>query len=307
MKEYHHGFIFDVANEHQYVGYGHDMFSMSKNMPDMVNEYYSDRGLLAFSGKGDKYTHRTMISDNLKSNLTGTDYKALTSDFTTKKQAILDKYDTEIRSLESKRKLLIQEKMGKGSITQTQYQQLKELPEMKQIEDEILQLRRTQNAEIEALPEFQQMKDIDKAYIERMDNIKKQLGSKTMTIENLEQIDPEFAKAYKALLDAEAKIGYNETGTFLMNEHSHNEVLVSNPKITALYTDDINTIPEEYLRKAMEEKILKEGKVFPGHILKVGSFLNHQLDTAFLMEVKKVSIVDVANCVTVCKNNIILA
>lgn len=39
--------------------------------------------------------------------------------------------------------------------------------------------------------------------------------------------------------------------------------------------------------KAMEEKILKEGKVFPGHILKVGSFLNHQLDTAFLMEVGK--------------------
>ncbi|MBP3300767.1 MAG: xanthine phosphoribosyltransferase [Clostridia bacterium] len=37
--------------------------------------------------------------------------------------------------------------------------------------------------------------------------------------------------------------------------------------------------------KAMEEKIRKEGKVFPGHILKVGSFLNHQLDADFLMEV----------------------
>lgn len=37
--------------------------------------------------------------------------------------------------------------------------------------------------------------------------------------------------------------------------------------------------------KALEDKILKEGKVFPGNILKVGSFLNHQLDVAFLMEV----------------------
>ncbi|MBQ4323522.1 MAG: xanthine phosphoribosyltransferase [Clostridia bacterium] len=37
--------------------------------------------------------------------------------------------------------------------------------------------------------------------------------------------------------------------------------------------------------KAMEKKILNEGKVFPGNILKVGSFLNHQLDTDFLMEV----------------------
>ncbi|MBP3388544.1 MAG: xanthine phosphoribosyltransferase [Clostridia bacterium] len=36
--------------------------------------------------------------------------------------------------------------------------------------------------------------------------------------------------------------------------------------------------------KALEEKILKEGTVLPGNILKVGSFLNHQLDAALLME-----------------------
>ena len=36
--------------------------------------------------------------------------------------------------------------------------------------------------------------------------------------------------------------------------------------------------------KALEEKILKEGKVLPGHVLKVGSFLNHQIDTPFMME-----------------------
>ena len=35
---------------------------------------------------------------------------------------------------------------------------------------------------------------------------------------------------------------------------------------------------------ALEEKILKEGKVLPGNILKVGSFLNHQLDADFIME-----------------------
>ena len=39
--------------------------------------------------------------------------------------------------------------------------------------------------------------------------------------------------------------------------------------------------------KALEEKILKEGKVLPGHILKVGSFLNHQMDPDFLMEMGK--------------------
>ena len=36
--------------------------------------------------------------------------------------------------------------------------------------------------------------------------------------------------------------------------------------------------------KAMEKKILEEGKVLPGGILKVGSFLNQQIDTAFLAE-----------------------
>ena len=37
--------------------------------------------------------------------------------------------------------------------------------------------------------------------------------------------------------------------------------------------------------RLMEEKILKEGKVLPGGILKVGSFLNQQIDTGFLAEI----------------------
>lgn len=39
--------------------------------------------------------------------------------------------------------------------------------------------------------------------------------------------------------------------------------------------------------KALEEKILKEGTVLPGNILKVGSFLNHQIDADFTMEMGK--------------------
>lgn len=35
----------------------------------------------------------------------------------------------------------------------------------------------------------------------------------------------------------------------------------------------------------MEEKILNEGKVLPGGILKVGSFLNQMIDTVFLKEI----------------------
>ncbi len=39
--------------------------------------------------------------------------------------------------------------------------------------------------------------------------------------------------------------------------------------------------------KALEEKILKEGQVLPGNILKVGSFLNHKIDADFMMEMGK--------------------
>lgn len=37
----------------------------------------------------------------------------------------------------------------------------------------------------------------------------------------------------------------------------------------------------------LEERILKDGKVFPGNILKVDSFLNHQMDIALINEIGK--------------------
>lgn len=36
--------------------------------------------------------------------------------------------------------------------------------------------------------------------------------------------------------------------------------------------------------KALEERILKDGKVLPGNILNVNTFLNHQIDAPFMME-----------------------
>lgn len=39
--------------------------------------------------------------------------------------------------------------------------------------------------------------------------------------------------------------------------------------------------------KALEEKIIAEGEVLPGGVLKVGSFLNQQFDIGFLMEMGK--------------------
>ena len=39
--------------------------------------------------------------------------------------------------------------------------------------------------------------------------------------------------------------------------------------------------------QALEEKIAREGTVLPGGVLKVGSFLNQQIDTVFLKEMAK--------------------
>ena len=42
------------------------------------------------------------------------------------------------------------------------------------------------------------------------------------------------------------------------------------------------------IMKELEEKIRAEGKVYPGRVLKVGSFLNHQIDTVFMSRICKV-------------------
>lgn len=39
------------------------------------------------------------------------------------------------------------------------------------------------------------------------------------------------------------------------------------------------------IMKKMEEKILKEGTILPGGVLKVGNFLNQQIDTPFMKEI----------------------
>lgn len=40
----------------------------------------------------------------------------------------------------------------------------------------------------------------------------------------------------------------------------------------------------EKVLKALEEKIVREGKIYAGNVLKVDNFLNHQIDVGFLMQ-----------------------
>lgn len=94
---------------------------------------------------------------------------------------------------------------------------------------------------------------MNKLYVKRLDEIKAKLGNRTMTLENIEEIDPEFAKAYREFLQRNDS---EHTGkASLLRSYWHNEVLVSNPKISAIFTDNINQLPEEYLIKAQEENL----------------------------------------------------
>ena len=37
--------------------------------------------------------------------------------------------------------------------------------------------------------------------------------------------------------------------------------------------------------QALKERIIKEGKVLPGNIIKVDGFLNHRVDVAFMEQI----------------------
>ena len=89
---------------------------------------------------------------------------------------------------------------------------------------------------------------MDDLYTRRLENIKEKLGNEPMTFDSIMEIDPEFANAYRYFLEPS-----NQSS--LMNQNRHNEVLVSNPQIIAIFTDNINNLPEEYLIKSQAENL----------------------------------------------------
>ena len=157
VREHRHGFIFDVKNEKQYVAYNIDIFSLAKNIPNMLIEYYRDKGFKANRNKGEKFTHRSNVSDKLK------EYMGIT----------------------------------------------------------------------------------DEEYINKLDNIKSKLGKETLTMEKLKSIDLDLYNAYEKLFKS------NE----LLNQQNHNEALVSSPQISAIFTNNIDELPEEYLVMAEEQNL----------------------------------------------------
>ena len=61
-------------------------------------------------------------------------------------------------------------------------------------------------------------------------------------------------KVLKNLLNIQNEAVLNSEQTILVNQY-HNEILVSNPEISGIFTIDLKNIPEEYLKKAQEEDL----------------------------------------------------
>lgn len=93
----------------------------------------------------------------------------------------------------------------------------------------------------------------DDEYIQRLDKLKNNLKGQTLTFDSLQKYDPELANAYKQFFSLPESQRDGLDG--LLNASHWNEVLVSNPNIIAIYTKDIDKIPEEYLKKAQEENL----------------------------------------------------
>lgn len=163
--------------------------------------------------------------------------------------------DSKLLELKKQRQSIIKNTFGTDNITNAQYRELKSNVDFVNIEKQMKDLRNQELAEIENIPAYKEL-DMDNKYIARLDNIKAKLGDKPMTLDNIRVIDIELADAYKAFL---AKDGANkdeqDNSASLLRSSWHNEALVSNPKITGIFTDNIEKIPEEYLEKAQEEHL----------------------------------------------------
>ena len=205
------GFIFEIGSGNEYVGMGHDMYSLGKNKPQVVAEYYRDKGLKALSGKGYKYSHRSFISSHLKDILHITENTY--SDLIANKR----KLNSELEKLSSNstEAIDIQAKIAK-------------------IDSEI--------------------QKINEDYVARIDKVKAQSSSKQINLEEIRSIDPKLASAYEQFL-ARDNTGHKFGKEALMRNDYWNEVLVSNPIISAIYTKNLNNLPVEYLEKAQKEGI----------------------------------------------------
>lgn len=259
------GLLLQAKNEGQLVGTGHDIFSFGKDIDGILLEYYRDKGLLANSGKGLKFKHRTSISDSLKEILYGVNYENLYNERQIKIQQIYDRFTPQIEKLNNERKSLIEslskKLYGKTDITTSEYIQLKKkYPKIQELETNISILENKCNNEISQLEENKMIEKINNEYIKRIDKLKE--SENPITLEDIKNIDVELYNAYVEYLSRTTTDRLSENA--LLSKKYHNEVLLNEVNVdaymikvergTSIYDFHAN-VPEEFFNRAQNEHI----------------------------------------------------
>jgi len=251
--QFQRGFLFNISNDNQFVGYGRDIYSHARNKQQLVTEYYRDKNLQARGGKGEKYDHRTMISDELKDLLFDGKFSKTYNTHKEKSADITYQYNIRLKELEKERKSIILQN-SQGRLTYEEYKALSEKPEYQKITREIKKVEQEFRKALEQIPEKAELDRMNQEYITRVDKIKKELGTEFLTLERLQEIDSKFAKTYEEFFSRNASDNSEENRKILLRDDTyHNEVLISNPTIAGIFTADLANLPDEYLEKAEDE------------------------------------------------------
>lgn len=244
-----HGFVLIPKNNSQHVISGFDIYSLGKNVPSMLIEYYRDRGVYNAYGKL-RYSERVKASNALKEIL-HPEYTKLVQELNSAIDLINKRYDSIIDNAEKALKKKIQQLTGKENPNYEEYKAIIDNPELKELKNAIADLKQKKNTALETIPSRRKVEQIDDDYINRLDKILEMFGDEPMSLDKLAQFDEEMARAYKTLLARDAKDPRLSEKALLKTDNlHHNEAIVSDVEVGPIYTTDLNTIPIEYLEFA---------------------------------------------------------
>ena len=244
-----HGFVLIPKNNSQHVISGFDIYSLGKNVPSMLIEYYRDRGVYNAYGKL-RYSERVKASNALKEIL-HPEYTKLVQELNSAIDLINKRYDSIIDNAEKALKKKIQQLTGKENPNYEEYKAIIDNPELKELKNAIADLKQKKNTALETIPSRRKVEQIDDDYIKRLDKILEMFGDEPMSLDKLAQFDEEMANAYKTLLARDAKDSRLSEKALLKTDNlHHNEAIVSDVEVGPIYTTNLNTIPIEYLELA---------------------------------------------------------
>ena len=238
------GFIVFANNESQYVAHCDDMYSLGKNIPEMMIEYYRDRGFESAKHVS-RHEYRTFVSDGMKS-LMYPEYAELRNRQKAQASDIASKYRRQINLYEEK----LETYLSQLKTTTIEADKIELTKKIEKVEIEIRKLKSQRDVAIHDVYKRGSNSELDRInanYIARVDRAKEFLGDEIFSdIPKLREIDPELANMYEQYLQLD-NLSKPIQGVLKSDHMHHNEALLGEIKIGPAYTTDLYNMPIEYL------------------------------------------------------------